>query len=309
MYGKIIKILVIVVVACLGQTIALAQPVLRPSAKSLAEAVPEKVAHLIKYWPDSTVIGGPNDVSRDKSRDVRLARKMSAIWIRKILSPDWLPREQTPLGANLIMIRNEFGDFDVSHVQWATNGYVIKVSQTAGIFAVKLTPLDNNSVPETPEEKREFAKALGAQIFNNTGMRYGIRYSLNKEGKRIKKRLKVPVKDLAAKICDYSFRAELTREYPDGIVGLAARKEDEGITGNSPDRDVVEQENLEDNPNWHKLRYSWGYWWRHVCWWHDGKSIGFFTLKTEAGSWAADYSDNFGTGWFKGRAKEKEQEK
>jgi len=300
MYEKLIQITLTVILTSVICISANAQPVLKPSANSLNEAMPERVVHLFSYWPDATVLSSPKRVSGDENPWIALVKSSSAEWVRKVLNPTWLPEEKKYIEDNLIMIRNEFDEFDVTRVQWTENGYNIKVSQTAGIIAIKLTPLESKGLGETVEQKRQFARALARQTFNNTGMRYGLRYSVDEKGKRTKQTVKVPVKDLATKISDYSFRPNLVRQFPDGIGGEATTMEDEGIAWVSREGNDVEVEYREDNPDWHKSQYSWAYWWRHVCWWHDGKSIGFFTLKTEDESWNANYSDKFGTRWFEG---------
>jgi len=300
MHAKLTNVAVTVMLVCIVCGTINAQPVLKPSANSLNQAMPGRVVHLFSYWPDAVVLSGPNRVSGDENPWIALVKSSSVEWVRKVLNPTWLPEEKKYIEDNLIMIRNEFDEFDVTRIRWIKNGYNLEVSQTAGIIAIKLTPLKSVDMGKTADQKREFAKELSRQIVNNTGMRYGLRYGLDDKGKPVKTPVKVPVKDLPAKICGYSFRPELVRQFPDGIAGEATTMEDEGIAWVSREGNDVEVEYREDNPDWHKSQYSWAYWWRHVCWWHDGKSIGFFTLKTEDESWSANYSDNFGTRLFEG---------
>lgn len=299
MYEKLMKIAVgMIFLTCATCITTNAGLKLKRSAKSVKEAIPARVVHLLNYWPDAAVLSGPNRVSGDENRWITWANKSSIEWIKKVLNPAWLATKEGVLRDKLIMIRNEFDEFDVTHLHWSKNGYNIRVSQTSGIIAIKVTPLESTNMGETAEQKSQFAKELCRQIFNSTGMRDGIRYSINEKGKRVKKPVKVTVKDLSTKICGYSFRPELIRQFPDGIVGVAPTMRDEGTPRTTPDG--VAPENREDNPDWDKSRFSWAYWWRHVCWWYDGKSIGFFTLKTEGGSWRANYWDRFGSRWFEG---------
>lgn len=276
-------------------------PILKVAAKSSKEALPSKVAHLLTYWPDKNVLLSDKRMKGDENKYVRSAKNGSILWIGKVLSPEWLPTEKEYLKNNLIMIRNEFGEFDVTRVEWTKKSFQVQVSQMAGIIAVKLTPLDQRNTGETVEQKIAFAKNLCGQIVNNNGMRRASRHSVDDKGKVVKKNVKVAVHDLSAKIRDYSFRTGLVRQFPDGIIGIAATKEDEGIRHGPRDSNDVDRENREDNPKWDKSPSSWGYWWRHVSWWHDGNSIAFFTLQTESGAWAANYWDNMGDSWFEGR--------
>ena len=299
MHGKLTNVAVTVMLVCTTCGTINAQPVLKPSANSLNEAMPERVVHLFSYWPDAVVLSGPNRVSGDESPQLALVKKSSVEWIKKVLNPTWLPMKEY-LEENLIMTRDELGLFDVTRIRWIKNGYNVEVSQTAGIIAIKLTPVKSVDMGKTADQKREFAKELSRQIVNNTGMRYGLRYGLDDKGKPVKKPVKVTVKDLPAKICGYSFRPELVRQFPDGIAGVATTMEDEGIAWISRDGNDVEVENREDNPDWDSSLSSWGYWWRHVCWWHDGKSVGFFTLEKEADAVDLNYWDEFGSRWFEG---------
>jgi len=258
------------------------------------------VAHLLSYWPDVTVLSSPKRVSGNESRRIAGAKRSNVGWVRKVLEPTWLPEDKSYLGDNLIMIRNEFNEVDVTHAQWAKNGYNIEVSQTRSIIAIKFTPLQSKNMGETVGQKIEFTKALAHQILNKTGMRYGSQDSIDEKGTAVKKHVKVPVRNLHEKICSYSFRRELVSTFPDGIIGTAATMEDEGIPWTNQTGEAINAENREDNPNWDKTRSSWSYWFRHVCWVHDGKSIGFFTLKREADAIAIDYWGKLDTIAFEG---------
>src|SRR3989304_4468050 len=188
--NKVTVMMILISVSCISTN---AQPVLKPNAKSLNEAMAERVVHLFSYWPDATVLSSPKRVSGDESSWIALVKSSSIEWVRKVLNPTWLPEENKYIEDNFIMIRNEFNEVDVTHVQWTKNGYNIKVSQTASIITIKFTPLQSKGMGETVEQKREFAKSLCRQIFTNTGMRYGIKYDVDEKGKHFKKPIKVPV--------------------------------------------------------------------------------------------------------------------
>jgi len=259
---------------------------LRRAANSINEAMPERVANLFK-WPDASVLAGPNRVRGDESRHIRYAKRNSLEWIRKVLSRGCLPTEGY-LEGNLIMIHDEFELFDVTRVEWEKNGYRVQVSQTAGVMAIKVTPLEAAKV-EGVEQKKAMAGRLCAQFISDTGIRYG---KVEKN-----RRTEVPVEGLTEKILEYSFHPELVREFPDGIIGVATTPDREGIPGTTAER-KAEAERTGKKPEWDNSSASWGYWWRHVCWWHDGTSVGFFMLKADGGCWNANYWDTFGTTWF-----------
>lgn len=62
----------------------------------------------------------------------------------------------------------------------------------------------------------------------------------------------------------------------------------------------IDIENRADNTNWDNSLSSWGYWWRHICWWNDGKSIGIYLLKHESESWLPEYNSTIDEYWFEG---------
>ena len=261
------------------------------SAETFGEALPRIVVSLSE-WPGEEVLFGRKRVAGDENRYAARAKNRSIEWIEKVLSPKWLPADTSVLADQLIMLRDEIGLLDVTRVQWERNGYSIQLSQTLGIIAVELRPLGSANMGTTTDERRRFAADLCAGVVRDTGMRYGPQ---DERGRHVI----VPVTDLAEKIRGYSFRPELMRQFPDGIAGVSPEPFQEGLPLTRDGRDV-DIENRVDNPEWDKSTSSWGYWWRHVCWWHDGRSVGFYTLKVEAGSWAGDFSEEHGESWFEG---------
>ena len=171
MYEKLIKIVGATILICLACVTTNAELLLKRSAKSLNEALPVRVVHLYNYWPNEVDISNPNRVSGDENRHTDWAKRSSIDWIKKVVHSEWLPNKAEYLEENLIMIRNEFGEFDITHIQWTKNEYSIKISQTAGIIMIKLLPLANTDMGKTTEEKMQFTKELSSLIFNNTGMR------------------------------------------------------------------------------------------------------------------------------------------
>jgi hypothetical protein len=290
--------IIIIVLVCLMNTKMNAQVkqnpqmALKQNAVSLNDSIPSRVTYLFK-WPDETILSGPNRVSEKTSPLVASVKENCIEWIKRIVNPDWLPKEENYIKDRLIMIKNETDQLDVCRISWAFNDYNIQVSQTFSIMTIKLTPVKNSTVGETFDERISFVKALCRQIFNDTAFRWGT-YDPNRGGVN-----KVPVKNISSKILDYSFRNNLTHRFPDGVVGEAVDKDTEGIK--SPRNGIeTNAENKPDNSNWDKTASSWGYWWRHVCWMNDGKSIGFFLLKEENGAVKIDYNTTIDNSWFEG---------
>ncbi len=266
-----------------------AQSVLRSYAKTIGEAMPERIFRLYRYWPDTAAISKNQQISGKENPRIAMINKDSIEWIEKVLDPNWLPKDKKYIKDNLVIVRKEFNDVNVTCVQWDRNGYNVKVSQTASIISIKFIPLKSQSLGKTTQEKTEYAKLLAKQIFADNGIRKGIRFSKNIQGETVKTPVMVPVQNLKVKIINFSFHPELVRQFDDGVIGEAASIQDEGVNLKSVDGNEVDYENREDNANWDMTRYSWGYWWRNVCWWNDGKSVGFFALKRESGPIAIDY--------------------
>lgn len=274
-----------------GEASGINRHVLKVKAETAMKALPDRVAHLFQ-WPDQATLAGPQRVRGDENGHIAYAKENSIEWIAKVLAPAWLPEDKRWLEDRLIMLRDAFGECDVTRVAWEKNGYAIQVSQMAGIIAIKLTPLEAKN-HDTPEQKRAFAAELCSKVINSTGMRWG--------GEGQGPQARVPVKDLPKKILRYCFQPESVRQFTDGTVaGVCLEPSREQLEQRPRDREGMGAEHRADNPNWDESVISWGYWWRHVGWWCDGKSVGLFTLKTEAGTWKANYWDTMGSKWFEG---------
>jgi hypothetical protein len=249
----------------------------------LIESVPAPVYWLLQ-WPDSSVLKGPNRVSH-AAVEVTWPEKQCSGWLQKVLATGWLPSP----GAEMIFIRDEFDGRDTVRIAWERNGYIIQVSQTASVFAMKLTPLGNRNTGADSREKTQNAKLLCAQVFAKEGYRWGSGAGT-----------KVQIKGLSEKIASYSFRPELVRHLKDdkAVCGRPQTMNEAGVK--QPQNDVEAlRERDPNNPNWDKTASSYSYWFRMVNWWNDGKSIGFYFLKVEEGAWIPSYCGDIDKNFFK----------
>jgi len=257
------------------------QTVLKRSATTLQDALPGR-GQLLFEWPQPSVLLGSHRVHGDENACIARAKKHSIEWIKKFLNPKWLPEGRTWLEDNLIMLHNEAGPIDTTRVRWEKNGYEIQVSQTLCIIAVKLTPLETKDMGNKIDQKRIFAADLCSRIVNETGLRYG----LDEKNQPVM----VTVTGLPDKIRKYSFQPEHTHQYANSAVaGVSPAMPMEKRPTSRDGRDI-DKENRVGNLNWDDSLSSWAYWWRHVCWWCDGKSVGIFALKEEAGAHVPSYS-------------------
>ena len=272
---------------------------IRKSAKTVKNALPVQVTRLIQ-WPEESSMKDFKKLSDKAGKELKNAKPNSIRWINKILHPSWLPEEKDYFENNIVFIQDEFDFIDVARVGWNKNGYRIEISQTYGIITVKLTPDKNDKYAKTISERNKLVKSICRQIFCNVWYRFGI----NKN----KKQAKVKVTEIAEKISKYSFRPDFMLTFFDGVIGLPTTPEAEGLKYKSETREEQSKINREDKPEWENSRRSWGYWWRHVCWWHDQDGFGFFMLKIEAGPYVVHYNSKLNKSWFKIPKSEDKQE-
>ena len=234
-------------------------------------------------WPAPSVLNGPNRVDNDAG-ELAWPKKQCTEWLNKVIAKQWLPDENP----DFIFIRDELEGRDVVRATWEHNDYRIEVSQTASIFATKVSPLGNRTTGMNRAEKIENAKRLCLEIFNKTCYRWSA------DGD------KVQVKDLNQKIATYSFRPELVRHLKDdkAVCGRPQTINEAGVK--QPQNDVEALREMDpNNPNWDKTASSYSYWFRMVNWWNDGKSIGFYFLKVEEGAWIPSYFGDIDKNFFK----------
>jgi hypothetical protein len=124
----------------------------------------------------------------------------------------------------------------------------------------------------------------------------GRRYSYADSGEPIK----VPVENLAEKIALWSF-ADAKIQYleaDDTVVGFAPEPPAELLVERKTEEEL-RRELSPANPNWHTTQRSYDYWFRKICWWNDGRSIGFYFLKVEEGPRTPNYAAGFDRGFFR----------
>ncbi len=254
----------------------------KPDPNTLAEAFTPLLVSLYR-WPDQAVLTGQKRVEND-ANDVLWPKNQCTDWLHKVLEPAWLPPENT----ELIFLRGEFEGRDTVRLTWERNGYGIQLTQTASIFAIKLTPLEIKGTGKDPAEKTGAAKQLCLRIFNKEAYRW------SRAGK------KVPVKTLNKKIAAYSFRPELTRELKGdrAVRGRPQSVHEAGVRQPTNDQERI-QERDPNNPNWVHSWVSYNYWFRKINWWNDGNSVGFFFLKIEEGAWVPSYNASFDRTFFR----------
>jgi hypothetical protein len=241
-------------------------------------------AYRLFQWPAQPVLNGPNRVDSD-ANEVTWPKKQCLEWlIKRVLAPSWLP----PKDVELIFIRNEFDNRDVVRMVWERNGYNIQVSQTASIFAMKLSPVSVGNTGVEKSQKLENVRQLCLQVFTEMGRRW------DHQGNT------VLIKELSKKIVSYSFRPEMSRYLKDdrAVYGRPQTMNEAGVK--QPQNDVEAlRERDPNNPNWDKTASSYSYWFRMVNWWNDGKSIGFYFLKVEEGAWIPSYCGDIDKNFFK----------
>ncbi len=250
---------------------------------SLAECIPVPVSRLLE-WPGSSVLAGPNLVDQN-SVEATWPKEQCSDWLQKVVAPDWLP----PASAKPVLIRAEFEGRDTVRMAWERNGYSIQVSQTASIFAMKLTPTERKDMGTDFSGKTQNARSLCVQVFAKKGFRWGV-----SPGSR------VPIDDLSQKIAAYSFQPGLTRDLPNAhaACGRPQTIHEAGATRPQNETEAL-RERDPGNQEWDKTAVAFRYWFRMISWYNDGKSVGFYFLKVEEGAWEPSYNPNIDKGFFK----------
>ena len=204
------------------------------------------VAGRLFSWPSDEVIRNKGVKAGDS--EVAVARRQADQWLHNVIAPSWLPEEEP----KVLFIRNEFGDCDVVHLQWVRNGYTIRVSQTASIFAMTLMPEDNNGMGKDASAQLSVARSLCLQIFVKQGTRR------DDQGNAI------VVTNLAENIASYSFGDGSIHNDGGVLVGDPGVMKQEGTDKRDREANRVDWDSSED---------AWHYWFRLIRWRADGKSI------------------------------------
>jgi hypothetical protein len=230
-------------------------------------ALPNKVRPLFA-WPSNDTISGGKRVLKCTNRHLLAAKGASLRWPQKVIRKQWLPTDANYLSNQLIMIRDEYGPIDATHIFWEKNGYRIEVAQTKTVFAAKLTPLTSTDKVHTVTARKDLAKRLCSQLLNEYADVRVVR-PVNSELIR---------QNVMPRLLSASFERARIRSFSDGVHGQCK----------GPD--------FKDKEDYAQFNF----WWRRVNWWTDGKTVGLYTLKTEGGQWAANYGSKLDHYWFEG---------
>lgn len=135
-------------------------------ASRLIEAMPAP-AYWLFQWPSESVLQGPNRVDSGNP-EVLIAKNQCTRWLKTVLAPSWMPPED----AQMVFIRREFDGRDVVRLAWKAHKYRVEVSQTASVFAIRLSPLDGGDTGKNEQERFEAARQLCLKLFHDTGRRW-----------------------------------------------------------------------------------------------------------------------------------------
>lgn len=262
------------------------EPAHQVEPTKLADVVPLQVQRLFA-WPTQSILTGPKRVDAGAAEVVG-AKKQCNRWLATVISPTWLPGEEI----EFIFVRDEFDDRDVVRLAWQRKGYDIQVSQTAFVFAIKMTPVTNISLGADKLQKIDNAQQLCLRIFKNSG----IRYSDDEQGGGIR----VPIHGLAEKIGTYSFESGLSLDLKDdGSVWGRPKNRYEANVQLAASPAELKEERDPNNPNWENTSSAYLYWFRNVNWWNDGNSIGFYFLKEAQNGTPRSYGSNVDKNFFR----------
>ncbi len=237
--------------------------------------MPKKVAEIFK-WPTEDIIN-KNRVLANKNNGAIGAHRKSVQWIQKIVSKDWLPVAPNYLKNNLILVKDEYGLIDATHVQWEKKGYVIEVTQTQTVFVTKLVPLGTVAVAKTSAAKKQM---VGSKLLDLLADEVDFRVRKPKGPRKEKKE----IKSILIKSCLDEAQIYDANDITYGRCKIPDFKDKEDI-----------------------IRFA--HWWGRVNWWTDGKVIGVYTLKIENGAWKASYVPGVDYSWFNDEIEIKEKEK
>lgn len=244
-----------------------------PDLSSLIKAPREAVE--LYNWPSEEIISSEKRVLADKNIDALRAYRTSIGWIQKVLSKDRLPTDPNYLKNNLIMIEDEYGLIDATHVRWENNNCKIEITQTKTVFSAKLTPLGAVTIADTSAAKKQLVRSKLLELLSEY-------VDIEKRG---------PVD------------SEIVRKNIMPILLKSSVDEANIYDSNNVTYSRCKKPNAEDKEDSLNFRY----WWRRVNWWTNGKSIGIYTLKTEGGAWKAGYGSKLDENWFDGVKRERKR--
>jgi hypothetical protein len=248
---------------------------------TLSAAFPPLVSH-VATWPGEDVLAGPGSVPVEEYKG---AASHGVYWLEKVVSAKVRPGTNKAFRQSLILLKGGTETPDTVRARWTKDGCGFEVSQSLAVMTIRVIPPAGVDLGQTVKARRRYAASLVRRIFADTDARAGPNTT------------RVVVKGLAKKIVAYSFRLAKTRELKDAVVGAPVTMEDEGVA-HPHNGAEIDAENRAGNRHWDRSSSSWSYWWRHVSWWNDGKSVGFVVLKCEAGPIHVDYVSPELNRWF-----------
>ncbi len=232
---------------------------------SLRKVLPGQVAQLAS-WPTAEQ-RARTAVQPMASQETIRAGHRSIAWIQKIIDPQWLPdNAEDTLLAKLVLLEKAYDGLDTSHVEWESNGYHLRASQTRTVFYVSITPTRGTIVVGDAEAQREACFQLAWKVINEIPV---VMRSWGKDAKIAERGTKAIIKEK-------SFDKAKIEQFEHGLVAAPAQVE----FGDRLDSSRTD------------------FWWRIVGWWTDGRTLGLFTVKSEGGAWAAGYGSAMDAYWF-----------
>jgi len=220
-------------------------------------AFPGLIQAMLK-WPDQQTLESDRRVRPPKAgRFPPLDHSLD--WINRLLDPNWLPPSN--VRDDMVFIKREYGPLGASHVRWEKNGYKIQVTQTRAVIAIKLEPLAGKRAATTQAEMEAYARDLCMKLFTDTFQ------SSIRENPPTDERRRMRIREVRAKIAEYSFECGLKRPVEGGLAGAAWKREffPEGAKEPSEPGSLM--------------------WWHYLGWYTDGKMVAFWTFKVEGDSW------------------------
>lgn len=256
-----LTIVVLFPVGCFSQESSSGKPI---EVRKLKEYLPQRVNVLAESL-DRVSLAGQKNVADANDRYVRRAKEEALRWVFKTVRKDWLPPDPNVLRSNLVMLKDAVGPNDLAIVRWQKGDNAIAVAQTKTIILIQVRPTSESIRAETAKGARKLlARNTTLSVLNRE---VDVRV-VEPTKSRMEKRIITP--DLS----EASFEFADVQEYAEGIHGMCA--------GPRGDRDR-----------------DFGYWWRRVSWWTDGRAINIYALKTEGGAWRANYGETIlDAKWF-----------
>lgn len=267
--GAVVLLVSAVVVTNLRRSPPEPEVVQQATAKRqlLATKLPAPVAKLINA--PSAAQREANEIEPNSSNSIRRAKRDSIAWIETILAPEWLPgNPKEVLDVDTYLLGKGYSGVDTSHVEWERNGYRVRVSQTNVAFYINMTPMNANIAEGGATEWKLAAQNLASKLFRDV---LDERTDIDE--------VRIALDGTRSILIRSAFQKAKVQQFDDGLLA-------------EPEPSSVSDE-LDS------IRFD--FWWRRVGWWTNGRTIGFFTLKSvAAGPWIPRYEGRLDEIWFEG---------